>query len=218
MERNGSTIDAKGNVNLKPLAKYANLIDEADCMEFVTYRRQDEKFLLEQSETPSPPSAAIDLDVLWVDARKNKQCVIDNEKVQEVVNRVVSYPKKRESFYTADSQVIHEKALGLRQYPGRIRDAGFCASKRFLAPSEKRATKVDVVVLHDKYDLYDALLPIPVDEDTIIVRGALSTFVAWPIHLIDVVPIMGNVYAGHNTTSPPRIDEHAYKKGQSGEV
>ncbi|KAF1885790.1 hypothetical protein Lal_00008530 [Lupinus albus] len=30
--------DAEGNVNLKPPAKYANLIDEADWIEFVTYR------------------------------------------------------------------------------------------------------------------------------------------------------------------------------------
>ncbi|KAF1868058.1 hypothetical protein Lal_00033999 [Lupinus albus] len=32
--------DAKGNVNLKPPAKYANLIDEANWIEFVTYRTQ----------------------------------------------------------------------------------------------------------------------------------------------------------------------------------
>ncbi|KAF1879759.1 hypothetical protein Lal_00039703, partial [Lupinus albus] len=94
--------DAERNVNLKPPAKYANLIDEADWIEFFNYRIKDEKFLkiseqnykrasnpiypykasqmgyrgveekiLEQSETPS--SAAVDLDVLWVDARKNKQ-------------------------------------------------------------------------------------------------------------------------------------------------
>ncbi|KAE9608433.1 hypothetical protein Lalb_Chr08g0235601 [Lupinus albus] len=37
--------DANGNVNLKPPAKYANLIYEADWMEFVTHRTQDEKFL-----------------------------------------------------------------------------------------------------------------------------------------------------------------------------
>ncbi|KAF1892816.1 hypothetical protein Lal_00035460 [Lupinus albus] len=37
--------DAEGNVNLKPLAKYANLIDDADWIEFVTYRTLDEKFL-----------------------------------------------------------------------------------------------------------------------------------------------------------------------------
>ncbi|KAF1876662.1 hypothetical protein Lal_00030075, partial [Lupinus albus] len=107
------------NVNLKPPAKYANLIDEADWIEFVNYRTKDGKFLkiseqnrkrashpiysyrasrmgyrgveekivsivnsyLEQSETPS--SATVDLDVLWVDGWKNKQCVVDNEKVQE---------------------------------------------------------------------------------------------------------------------------------------
>ncbi|KAF1863195.1 hypothetical protein Lal_00042499, partial [Lupinus albus] len=37
--------DAEGNMNLKPPAKYANLIDEADWIEFVTYRTQDEIFL-----------------------------------------------------------------------------------------------------------------------------------------------------------------------------
>ncbi|KAE9607698.1 hypothetical protein Lalb_Chr09g0332871 [Lupinus albus] len=110
--------DAEGNVNLKPPAKYANLIDEANWIEFFNYHTKDEKLLkiseqnckrasspiypyraslmgyrgveekiLEQSETPS--SAAVDLDVLWEDARKNKQGVVDNEKVQEAVNRVV---------------------------------------------------------------------------------------------------------------------------------
>ncbi|KAF1862510.1 hypothetical protein Lal_00014479 [Lupinus albus] len=58
---------------------------------------------LEQSETPSPSSAAVEPDVLWLESRKNKQGVIDNEKVQEVVNRVVTL-KERESFWTADSQ------------------------------------------------------------------------------------------------------------------
>ncbi|KAF1881858.1 hypothetical protein Lal_00038497 [Lupinus albus] len=138
--------DVEGNVNLKPPAKYANFIDEVDWLEFVTYRTQDKIFLLEQSETPSPSSATVDLDVLWVDARKNKQGVIDNEKVQVTL-------KERESFWTAFSQVILEKELGLRQYPGRICGAGFGASKQFLAPSGKRATKADVVVLLDQYDL-----------------------------------------------------------------
>ncbi|KAF1896045.1 hypothetical protein Lal_00033433 [Lupinus albus] len=233
---------------------------------------------LEQSETPS--SAAVDLNVLWVDARKNKQGVVDNEKVQEVVNRV---------------------------YPGRIRGAGFGASKQFVTPSAKCLTKVDAVVLQDKYDslverfhamekrmeagkfvegpeasttvkeifthprnhipipeeiinncklfldtpytravaigmVYntqdaiihhaqipsnhlkvsidisiedDPLLPILVDEDIITVGLALATFVAWPKHLIDVVPIMGKVSVDdHSATSPPRIDEPASKKAK----
>ncbi|KAF1864738.1 hypothetical protein Lal_00039904 [Lupinus albus] len=56
----------------------------------------------------------------------------------------------------------------------------------------------------------DALLPIPVDEDIITVRQDIGTFVAWPENLIDVVPIMGKVFADHSATSPPRIDnEHA---------
>ncbi|KAF1891594.1 hypothetical protein Lal_00042589 [Lupinus albus] len=128
------------------------LIDEADWIEFVTYRTQDEKLLkiseqnrkrasnpiypyrasrmgyrgveekiLEQSETPSPSSATVDLDV-FVGGR---------------------------FFRTADSQVILEKALGLRQYPGRIHGAGFGASKQFMAPSGKRATKADVANFQD---------------------------------------------------------------------
>ncbi|KAF1898446.1 hypothetical protein Lal_00042140 [Lupinus albus] len=60
----------------------------------------------------------------------------------------------------------------------------------------------------------DALPSIHVVEDNIIVRGALGTFVAWPEHLIDVVPIMGKVSADHSVTSPPRIDEHASKKSK----
>ncbi|KAF1868187.1 hypothetical protein Lal_00018706 [Lupinus albus] len=61
----------------------------------------------------------------------------------------------------------------------------------------------------------DALLPIPIDENIITVRLALATFVAWPKHLIDVVPIMGKVSADdHSATSPPRIDELASKKAK----
>ncbi|KAF1881603.1 hypothetical protein Lal_00039819 [Lupinus albus] len=61
----------------------------------------------------------------------------------------------------------------------------------------------------------DALLPILVDEDIITVGLALATFVAWPKHLIDVVPIMGKVSADdHSATSPPRIDEPASKKAK----
>ncbi|KAE9588819.1 hypothetical protein Lalb_Chr22g0359551 [Lupinus albus] len=276
--------DSEGNVNLKPPAKYSNLIDEADWIEFVNYRTKDEKFLKISEQnlkrasnliypyrafrmgyrgTPTnetPSSAAVDLDVRWVDVRKNKQGVVDNEKVQEVVNRV---------------------ALGLPQYPGRIRGAGFGASKQFLTPSANSLTKADAAVLQDKYDslterfqamekrmeagkfvegpeasttvkesfthptnhipiperiinncklfldtpctravaidmVYntqeaiihhaqipsnhlkvsidisiedDALLPIPIDEDILTIGLALATFVAWPKHLIDVVPI-----------------------------
>ncbi|KAF1866281.1 hypothetical protein Lal_00024285 [Lupinus albus] len=37
--------DAEGNVNLKPPAKYENLIDEATWIEFVNYRTKFEQFL-----------------------------------------------------------------------------------------------------------------------------------------------------------------------------
>ncbi|KAF1862522.1 hypothetical protein Lal_00024423 [Lupinus albus] len=61
----------------------------------------------------------------------------------------------------------------------------------------------------------DALLPIPVNEDIITVGLALATFVAWPKHLIDVVPIMGKVSVDdHSATSPPKIDEPASKKAK----
>ncbi|KAF1869435.1 hypothetical protein Lal_00022903 [Lupinus albus] len=59
----------------------------------------------------------------------------------------------------------------------------------------------------------DVLLPIPLDEDTITIGGALGTYVAWLVHLIDVVPIMGKVSADHSATSPPRV-ENASKKAK----
>ncbi|KAF1892969.1 hypothetical protein Lal_00043223 [Lupinus albus] len=34
----------------------------------------------------------------------------------------------------------------------------------------------------------DALLPIPLDEDIITLGGAICTSVAWPVHLVDVIP------------------------------
>ncbi|KAF1859003.1 hypothetical protein Lal_00000826 [Lupinus albus] len=155
--------------------------------------------------------------------------------------------KERESFRTADSQVILEKALGLPQYHGRIHGAGFGASKQLLTPSGiinncklfldtpcPRAVAIDTVynthdaiIHHAQIPLNhlkisidisvedDALLPIPVDEDIITIGLALATFVAWPKHLIDVVPIMGKVSTGDNSaTSPPRIDEPASKKAK----
>ncbi|KAF1866339.1 hypothetical protein Lal_00024346 [Lupinus albus] len=73
----------------------------------------------------------------------------------------------------------------------------------------------DAVVSIDISIEDDALLPIPLDEDIITVGLALATFVAWPNHLIDIVPIMGKVSADdHSATSPPRIDELASKKAK----
>ncbi|KAF1885838.1 hypothetical protein Lal_00042712 [Lupinus albus] len=46
-----------------------------------------EDITLEQNDTFS---SALDLDVMCLDARKNKEGVIDSEQVQEVANRVVS--------------------------------------------------------------------------------------------------------------------------------
>ncbi|KAF1888271.1 hypothetical protein Lal_00043346 [Lupinus albus] len=60
----------------------------------------------------------------------------------------------------------------------------------------------------------DALLPIPANDITTI-REVVGTFVTWPKHLIDVVPIMGKVSDDdHSATSPHRIDEHASKMAQ----
>ncbi|KAF1860447.1 hypothetical protein Lal_00037792 [Lupinus albus] len=264
--------DAEGNVNLKPPAKYANLIDEVDWVEFVTYRTQDEKFLKiselnrKRASNPIYPYRA---------SRKG---------YRGVEEKIVSYPKR--NLWTVDSQVTLEKALGLRQYPNRIRCAGFGAIKQFMAPSAKRATKADrlesgkfvegpeasttvkesfthprnyilipkgiiincklfldtpctrAVAIGTTYNIHDAmihnaqipsnhlkvsidisieddaLLPIPVDEDIITVRLALGSFVAWPKHLIDVVPIMGMMSADHSSTSLPIIDEPASKKAK----
>ncbi|KAF1863286.1 hypothetical protein Lal_00031371 [Lupinus albus] len=177
-----------------------------------------------------------------------------------------------------DSQVVLKKALGLPQYPGRIRRAGFRVNKRTLKLLDKRATKVVVANLQNKFEdlskrflemerllrskdaeghqasivnenipctrtigigtvhntqdvmLHnaqiqsnhvrvlidiviedDALLSIPLDEDIITFGGDLGTFVAWSVHLVDVVPTKGKVKAEHSATSPPRV-EHASKK------
>ncbi|KAF1865993.1 hypothetical protein Lal_00041691 [Lupinus albus] len=73
-------------------------------------------------------------------------------------------------------------------------------------PSDHLKVSIDISIEDD------ALLPIPVDEDSITVRAAAGTFVAWPEHLIDAVPIM--VSTDHSGTSPSRIGEHASKKAK----
>ncbi|KAF1877049.1 hypothetical protein Lal_00033602 [Lupinus albus] len=118
------------------------------------------------------------------------------------------------------------------------------ADSQFVTPFAKRLTKADAVVLQDKYDSLaerfhamekrmeagkfvegteasttvkenDALLPTPIDEDITTVGLAFATFVAWPEHLIDVVPFMGKVSVDdHSATSLPIIDEHASKKAK----
>ncbi|KAF1888183.1 hypothetical protein Lal_00008096 [Lupinus albus] len=82
---------------------------------------------LEQSETPL---SVVDLDVLWVDARKNKQ----------------DYPKRKGKF--ANALIVRR----LPYYPCRIRDAKFGASKRTLKPFQKHATKAVVLDLQHKYE------------------------------------------------------------------
>ncbi|KAF1892998.1 hypothetical protein Lal_00024128 [Lupinus albus] len=57
----------------------------------------------------------------------------------------------------------------------------------------------------------NALLPIPLDVDIITLGGAICTFVAWPVHLVDVVPTKGMVIDEHSATTPTKV-EHASKK------
>ncbi|KAF1881729.1 hypothetical protein Lal_00032200 [Lupinus albus] len=178
-------------------AKYANLIDEADWREFVNYRTKDEKFLkiseqnrkrasnpiypyrasrmghrgVEEKITPS--RAAVDLDVLWVDARKNKQGVVDNEKVQEAVNRVDKYDSLAERFHTMEKRM---EAVVI----GTVYNTQDAIIHHAQIPSNHLKVSIDISIEDD------ALLPIPVDEDIITVGLALATFVAWPKHLIDV--------------------------------
>ncbi|KAF1888927.1 hypothetical protein Lal_00036640 [Lupinus albus] len=73
-------------------------------------------------------------------------------------------------------------------------------------PSNHLKVSIDISIENDGF------LPIHVEEDIVTLRLALGTFVAWPVHLIDVDPIMGKVSDDHSATSPPRIDEHASKK------
>jgi hypothetical protein len=47
-------------------------------------------FFWQLQDSGSSPSSAIELDVLWLSARKNKDGVIDNDRVQEAADRVVS--------------------------------------------------------------------------------------------------------------------------------
>ncbi|KAF1863111.1 hypothetical protein Lal_00041098 [Lupinus albus] len=219
--------DAEGNVNLKPPTKYANIIDEADWIEFATYRTEDEKFLkmseqnrkrasnpiypyrasrmgyrgveekiLEQSETPLPLSVAVDLGALWVTL------------------------KEKENFLTTDSQdqyyLLSERfqEMEKRMESGKFvegPEASTTVQESFTHPRNHipiPEVSVDISIEDD------ALLPIPADDITT-VREVVGTFMTWPEHLIDVVPIMGKVSDDdHSATSPSRIDEHASKKAQ----
>ncbi|KAF1870555.1 hypothetical protein Lal_00025725 [Lupinus albus] len=185
---------------------------------------------LEKSDAPSD---AVDLDVLWMDARKNKECVIDNEQVQEVANRVVSLKERVGLLQTPDSQVVLDKALVVLEYSRRIWGAGFWGIntyKLFLDIPSWRL--VGVCKVHNTSDatmhnacippnhvkvaidiaIYDdALLPIRIDEDIITLIGAICTYVAWPVYLVDVVPTMEKGIVEHSSTSPPRV-KHASKK------
>ncbi|KAF1892784.1 hypothetical protein Lal_00046729 [Lupinus albus] len=212
-------IDANGNVNLKPPTKYANLIDVADWKTFVTTRTQDNTFLLKKSDAPSN---AVDLDDLWVDAHKNKECAIDNEQVQEVANRVVSLKEREDFMQTPDSQVVLDKALGLPEYSGRIRGAKFGGINSCILLLDIPSTQVvGVGKVHNTLNVMlhnarippnhvkvtidiaiedDILLSIPLDEDIITLEGAIGTYV-------------GKGIDEHSATPTPKA-EHASKKAK----
>ncbi|KAF1855110.1 hypothetical protein Lal_00022927 [Lupinus albus] len=255
--------DAEGNVNLKPpyqswdprlserfslseqnRKRASNPIYPYTALEWAIEEFK-KKLQLEQSETPS--SAAVDLNVLWVDARKNKQGVVDNEKVQEVVNRVDKYDSLVERFHAMEKRMEADKFVEGPEASTTVKEIFTHPRNHIPIPEEiinncklfldtpyTRAVAIgmvyntqDAIIHHAQIpsnhlkvsiDISiedDPLLPILVDEDIITVGLALATFVAWPEHLIDVVPIMGKVSVDdHSATSPPRIDEPASKKAK----
>ncbi|KAF1865965.1 hypothetical protein Lal_00041663 [Lupinus albus] len=187
---------------------------------------------LEQSKTPL--SVAVDLNVLWVDARKNKQGVVDNEKVQEGVNRVDKYDSLAEQFHAMEKRMEAGKFVEGPEASTTVKESfthprhhipipvGIINNcKLFLDTPCTRVVAIgtvyntqDAMIHHAQIpsnhlkvsiDISienDSLLPIPVDEDIITIGLALATFVAWPKHLIDVVPIMGKVFVDdHSATS-----------------
>ncbi|KAF1893101.1 hypothetical protein Lal_00015302 [Lupinus albus] len=183
-----------------PLIKVISHLLEADSSKLFAAEH------LEQNNTPSN-AYVIDLDALWVDAHKNKDNVIDNEKVQEVTNCVVTLKEKelgginKAMFFLTSMKDAH---MILITFPSLIIVTnlyvlnnvwGINTCKLYLDIPSKRVVGVGKVhnlpdaMLHNA--LYgDALLPIPLDEDTLTVAGAIGTYVTWPINLIDVVPMM----------------------------
>ncbi|KAF1870681.1 hypothetical protein Lal_00026244 [Lupinus albus] len=183
-----------------------------------------------QHEKSDTSFDAVDLDVLWVDARKNKEGVINNEQVQEVTLK-----ERPCLMQTPDSQAVLDKALGLSRYSSRIWGAGFgvtSSCKLFLDIPSTRV--VGFGTMHNTSDVMlhnaciplnhvnvaidtiiedNTLFPIPLDEDIITLGGAIGTYVTWPTHLVDIVPIMGKGIPEHGATSPPRV-EHASKKAK----
>ncbi|KAF1884271.1 hypothetical protein Lal_00042923 [Lupinus albus] len=148
------------------------------------YRGVEEK-ILEQSETPSPSSATVDLDVLWVDARKNKTNRIYSLNDSLIWNGIINNCK-------LFLDISCTRAVGI----GTVYNTQDAMIHNAQIPSNHLRVSIDISIEDD------ALLPIPVDEDTITVRGALGTFVAWPVS------------GEHSATSPLRIDEQASKKAK----
>ncbi|KAF1888508.1 hypothetical protein Lal_00011281 [Lupinus albus] len=131
----------------------------------IGYRGVEEK-ILEQSETPSA-SSSVDLDVLWVDVRKDKQDFIDNEQIQEVVDRVITL-KERESLRTVESQVeiINNCKLFLEIPCTRELAIGTVYNTRNVMLHNAQIPSNHVRVSIDISIEDDALLPIPLDENT----------------------------------------------------
>ncbi|KAF1862089.1 hypothetical protein Lal_00026606 [Lupinus albus] len=196
--------DANGNVNLKPLAKYENLIDKADWVEFVKLRTQDDKFLkvseenLKRASNPLYPCRVSRMGYrgveekivtrtkrdtfgfecrrpryLWVDVRKNKQGVIDIEQVQEVAN--LDGISSCKLFL----DIPITRAVGI----GTVYNTRDTMLHNAQIPCNHVMVSIDIPI--EEY----AFLPIPLDEDIITIGGAIGTYVAWTIHLVDVVPI-----------------------------
>ncbi|KAF1891489.1 hypothetical protein Lal_00012377 [Lupinus albus] len=204
------------------------------------YREVEEK-ILEQSETPSPSSAALDLDVLKQFLPQSAKRLIKadaavlQDRYDSLAERFQAMEKRMEAGKFVEgpeaSTTVKESFTHPRNHIPIPEGINNC--KLFLDTPCTQAVAIgtvyntqDAIIHHAQIpsnhlkvsiDISiedDALLPIPVEEDIIIVGLALATFVAWPKHLIDVVPIMGKVFADHSATSPPRIDEHASKKAK----
>ncbi|KAF1863072.1 hypothetical protein Lal_00018919 [Lupinus albus] len=144
--------------------------------------------VLEKNDTPSS-AHIVDLNVLWVDARRNKNSVIDNEQVQEVVNRVVAVKEKEGELQTPDSHKgINTYKLYLDIPSKRVVGVGKVHKLLDVMLHNARPPPNHVKVATDVAIDDDALLSIPLDEDILRVGGAIGTFLAWQINLVHVVP------------------------------
>ncbi|KAF1893915.1 hypothetical protein Lal_00002464 [Lupinus albus] len=185
---------------------------------------------LEQSETPS---SNVDLDVLWVDAHKNKEGVIDNEQVQEVANRVITLKEKAKAeghqISTVCESFTHPRhnipILEFNYIPKLIicfdNILGIRSCKLFLDIPSTRVVGTGTMHNTRNAKLHNARISpnhVRVATDIAIEDDALLSI---PVDE-DIITLggtidtfylsyYGNVTAEHNATSPPRV-EHASKK------